>query len=219
MQKLMDIKGYWDFSGNYSFVDSRMWEGKILLDENGWFEGIANDPHLEYTGDKFIFGIYHPEKVIELIKVSPEEISDPFIFRGKRDVKGYDGKLSILRMFGEQRCGVCHIITQYAEDRKQDINELDLESEKEELLKRIEAFKENDDYWKLYNNTYAIREQLSEITLRNYEGKTFSNEESEILIKGTKNITDDVEKNIMDNVKQYVKKLNDSLPPVDAENK
>ena len=68
MEKLNDIAGYWDMSGNYKFNDTNMWEGKILLDESGWFEGIVKDPNSAYTGPRLVFGIYHPEKIIELIE-------------------------------------------------------------------------------------------------------------------------------------------------------
>lgn len=62
-----------------------------------------------------VFGIYHPTKVIELLKVSPLKVSDPFIFRGKRDAKGYDGEFSAIGLFGEMPVGVSHIITQDVE--------------------------------------------------------------------------------------------------------
>ena len=56
MAKLMDIKGYWDMSYGYDFNDNDMWEGKILLDDDGWFEGTVVDPNSSYTEDRFIFG-------------------------------------------------------------------------------------------------------------------------------------------------------------------
>ena len=57
MTKLMDIKGYWNMSGSFEFNDNDMWEGKILLDEDGWFEGIVVDPNSSYTEDRCIFGV------------------------------------------------------------------------------------------------------------------------------------------------------------------
>ena len=59
MAKLMDIKGYWDMSGSFNFNDNDMWEGKILLNDDGWFEGIVVDPNSSYTEDRFIFGVYY----------------------------------------------------------------------------------------------------------------------------------------------------------------
>ena len=70
MSKLVDIKGYWNMSGGYDFNDNDMWEGKLLLEDDGWFEGIVNDPTSPYTGDRMVFGIYHPTKIIELLNIN-----------------------------------------------------------------------------------------------------------------------------------------------------
>ena len=96
VSKLVDIKGYWNMSIGYSFNDNGMWEGKLLLEDDGWFEGIVNDLTSPYTGDRMIFGIYHPTKIIELFKVSPANVSDPFVFRGQRTTIGYEGYFSVL---------------------------------------------------------------------------------------------------------------------------
>ena len=189
MKKLMDIKGYWNFAGDYSFNDNEMWEGKILLDEDGWFEGIANDPNSGYTKDRLIFGVYHPGKIIELVKVSPKVVSDPFVFRGKRDAKGYDGKLSLIRIFGEMDCGVCHIITQYAEDEKN--NDRNIEEEIKDLL---------------YNYSYNMKDALSEVALRQYEKRPFSPEEAQKIIEKTQPVEEKVVTSTLDGIKKLIKK-------------
>ena len=68
-------------SGGHDFNDTDMWEGKLLLEDDCWLVGIVNDSSSPYTGDRFVFGINHPTKVIELLKVSPSKVSDPFVFR------------------------------------------------------------------------------------------------------------------------------------------
>lgn len=219
MGKLIDIKGYWNMSGNYDFNDNDMWEGKIILEDDGWFEGIVQDPHSPYTGDRMVFGIYHPTKVIELLKVAPMEVSAPFIFRGIRDAKGYDGKFSTIDLFGEMPVGVSHIITQNVEhlieigdSREKDRN---VELEKEDLLKRLEAFKEVDSFKDLYENTLAIRTQMSEIILRNYMGVAFSKEEKKTIISEVQPINDRVEKATVEEVKKLLKtelKKNEEFP-------
>ena len=150
MSKLVDIKGYWNMSGGYDFNDTDMWEGKLLLEDDGWFEGIVNDPSSPYTGDRFVFGIYHPAKIIELLKVSPSNVSDPFVFRGQRDAKGYDGDFSVLGFFGEQYCGVSHLITQHVDYLKEknypEVVDRDTESEKAELAKRYQTYCEQFDF-------------------------------------------------------------------------
>jgi len=39
-------------------------EGQILLQDDGWFEGIVVDPSSSYTEDRFIFDVYYLEKVV-----------------------------------------------------------------------------------------------------------------------------------------------------------
>lgn len=209
MGKLNDIKGYWDMNYNYNFNDADMWEGRIILEDDGWFEGIVCDPASPYTGDRMVFGIYHPTKVIELLKVSPAEVSDPFIFRGKRDAKGYDGEFSVLGFFGEMSCGVSHIITRdvalFQEHGDSEVAGRDVEAETSELLQRIEAFKSNSDFRELYENTLAMRKSMSEIILRNHEGRKFTQEESESIMEECQPINDRVAESQREDIKRLVK--------------
>ena len=171
MNKLVEIKGFWNMSGDYDFNEKDMWEGKLLLEEDGWFEGIVTDPRSPYTGDRMIFGILHPDKIIELIKVSPTNVSDPFVFRGQKYVNGYDGEFSAIGLFDEQYCGVFHIITKEVE--------LKDENDKEELLSRIAKFKDNGFYSMLYENTLRIRDRLSKYVLGKYIGEDNQEKDSE----------------------------------------
>ncbi len=220
MSKLVDIKGYWNDSYENDFTDNDMWEGKLLLEDDGWFEGIVNDPTSPYTGDRMVFGIYHPTKIIELLKVSPANVSDPFVFRGQRDAKGYEGDFSELGFFGEQYCGVSHLITQHVDYLKEnnypEVANRDIEAEKEELAKRIATFKQNDDFAELYENTSGIRSNLSEYVLRKYNGETFTKEQVEAFLEP---VSDKVEEATNNAVKKLVKEMkptnydnNDELP-------
>ena len=208
MSKLVDIKGYWNMSGGYDFNDNDMWEGKLLLEDDGWFEGIVNDPTSPYTGDRMVFGIYHPTKIIELLKVSPANVSDPFVFRGQRDAKGYDGDFSVLGWFGELRCGVSHLITQHVDYLKEknypEVANRDTEAEKEELAKRIASFKQNDDFAELYENTLGMRSNLSEYVLRKYNGETFTREQIEAFLEP---VSDRVEEDTRNAVKKLVRNM------------
>lgn len=208
MSKLVDIKGYWNMSGGYDFNDNDMWEGKLLLEDDGWFEGIVNDPTSPYTGDRMVFGIYHPTKIIELLKVAPANVSDPFVFRGQRDAKGYEGDFSVLGFFGEQYCGVSHLITQHVDYLKEknypEVADRDTEAEKEELAKRIATFKQNDDFVELYENTVGMRSNLSEYVLRKYNGETFTKEQVESFLEP---VSDKVEEATNNAVKKLVKEM------------
>lgn len=190
MGKLNDIKGYWDASYTYDFNDNDMWEGKILLEDDGWFEGIVVDPYSSYTEDRFIFGVYHPEKVIELFKFTPTSISSPFVFHGKRDAKGYDGEFEIIGLFGPTPYGVSHIITQDAEVVRGNVD-----AEVEELKAKIQRYKDSimDEVGKsFYDNSIAMRNSMCQIILRNYEGRGFTAEETQKIMEECQPVNDRV---------------------------
>ena len=172
MAKLNDIKGYWDMSYGYNFNDNDMWEGKILLEDDGWFEGIVIDPNSSYTEDRFIFGVYHSDRVIELFKFTPINVSSPFVFHGKRNVDGYDGKFETIGLLGTEPCGVSHIITQDAEAARGNVD-----SEVLDLEMRIQRYKDSvmDDIGReFYNNSIAMRNSMCKIILRSYQGRGFT---------------------------------------------
>ena len=209
MAKLMDIKGYWDMSYGYDFNDNDMWEGKILLDDDGWFEGIVVDPNSSYTEDRFIFGVYHPEKAIEFFKFTPINVSASFVFHGKRDAKGYDGKFEAIGLFGAMPCGVSHIITQYAESVRENT-----EAETNELEKRIQRYKQSimDETGKeFYDNSIAMRNSMCQIILRNYEGREFTSEETQQIMEECQPVNDRVMNATEEEAKRLVKKMPKNL--------
>lgn len=169
MTKLIDIKGYWDMSIIYNFNERNMWEGQILLQEDGWFEGIAINSNGTYKDDRFIFGVYHPEKDIELFKFTPISVSSPFVYHGKRDVKGYDGRFETIGAVTVP-CGNSHIITQYAEDVRKNIEE-----ETKLLESRIERYKSSimDEFGqKYYNNIITKRSSMTKQVIMSEEEPT-----------------------------------------------
>lgn len=116
MSKLFDIKGYYDSSYEYQFNDRNMWEGKILVEDDGWFLGIVKDPSsMSYTDDRFVFGVYYPGKVIRLFKWTPTSYSSPFVFHGKKSDDGYQGEFEVIELYGSMPFGVSRIITQEAD--------------------------------------------------------------------------------------------------------
>lgn len=205
MSKLNDIKGYWDMSYGYDFNDNDMWEGKILLEEDGWFEGIVVDPNSSYKEDRFIFGVYHPTKVIELFKFTPIDVSAPFVFHGNRDAKGYDGQFETIGLFGSMPCGVSHIITQDAEVMRGNV-----ETEVEELKSKIQKYKNNtmDEVGKsFYDNSIAMRNSMCQIILRNYEGRGFTKEESQEIMEECQPVNNRVMQATEEEAKKLVKRM------------
>ena len=205
MAKLNDIKGYWDMSYGYNFNDNDMWEGKILLEDDGWFEGIVVDPSSSYTEDRFIFGVYHPTKVIELFKFTPIEVSAPFVFHGNRDAKGYEGQFEAIGLFGATPCGVSHIITQDAE-----LNRGNVDLEVQELQSKIKRYKDTimDETGKsFYDNSIAMRSSMCQIILRNYEGRGFTAEESQKIMEECQPVNDRVAQATEEEAKRLVKTM------------
>ena len=90
MTEIHRIKCSWNSNGEMEFAPFDTWEGKILLEEDGWFEGIVRD-----YGDKkdsFVFGVFKQDKGIELHKIGPMGIDKPVLFHGIRKMNGsYEG--------------------------------------------------------------------------------------------------------------------------------
>ncbi len=162
MKKLMDIKGFWNMSDNWELNDQDMWEGNILLEDDGWFEGIVTEPYSSYQKDQFVFGIYYPTKIIELFKIVPTHIGKLLVFRGIRDAKGYDGYFKPI-LFGTAPYGRTHIITQYREN---------IETEIQNVEDKIEKYKNNlmdEADKKFYENIISTKINMKETILRKYQ--------------------------------------------------
>ena len=201
MAKLMDIKGYWNMSSGYNFNNKDMWEGKILLNEDGWFEGIAVDPSSSYSEDRFIFGVYHPEKIIELYKFTPINVSAPFVFHGKRNDNCYDGEFEMIHLFGTVPCGKSRIVTQIVDSVRENIEE-----DTNRLEKRINRYKQGimDEIGKeFYDNSISIRNAMCKIILGNYEGREYTSEEIQQLMDECQMVND----RVMSATEEHAKKL------------
>lgn len=162
MTKLMDIKGYWNTSDDWNFDEKDMYEGQILLDEDGWFEGIVNNPYSDYKLDRFVFGAYFEGKVIFLNKLTPLEGSTPFIFSGDYNDGYYWGEFDYLGLAGNYRCGNMQMASREVEHN--------LESQKQELVVKLENFKKgmNKYFAEMYQNMLAVRKEFTEEVLEMY---------------------------------------------------
>lgn len=205
MSKLVDIKGFVSSSDGDDF-NRNLWVGKLLLEDDGWFEGIITEPYCSYTDDIMIFGIYHPSRIIELIETYQEYICDPLVYRCQRNDKGYDGDISIIGFLGERHVEDSRITTQHVEYLKEkndpEFVNRDIEKEKEELLNRINAFKQNGDYAELYENTKGMRSNLSEYVLRKYKGEVFTKSQIESFLEP---VRDKVEEDTNNAIKKMIK--------------
>lgn len=129
---LNSIKGYWNSECLFDFSDDDMYEGKFLVEDDGWLEGIVT---FSDGVDKFIFGTYCPGESVRLFYISSDYVNHPVMFYGTNDVEGYDGKLEMIDGSEFVHCGVSHVLVSNLEN----IDRVD--TEKNRLLFRVQNFK------------------------------------------------------------------------------
>lgn len=129
---LNSIKRYWNSECLFDFSDDDMYEGKFLVEDDGWFEGIVT---FSNGTDKFVFGTYCPGESIKLFYISSDYVNHPVMFYGTNDVEGYDGKLEMIDGSEFVHCGVSHVLVSSLEN----IDRVD--TEKSRLLFRVQNFK------------------------------------------------------------------------------
>ena len=210
MAKLMDIKCYWNVFDDHIFNDSNMWEGKIILNDDGWFEGIVFDKHASYTGGIFVFGVYHLGKVIHLFKLQPSNPEIPILFHGKKDKNGYNGEFRAIDIYEQSVYGVSRIITQSAEQVRDNTYQ-----EMQKLYSSIEECKNNciDIIGKLFYDSYLeVRNSLCKIVLKDYEGKEFTDDEIQRFIEEYELDNEGVDKPTVEEVKVLANTMIDSTP-------
>ncbi len=223
MSKLVDIKGYWNefYIKDYmnkscenDFNDNDMWEGKLLLEDDGWFEGIVVDPFSSYIENRFVFGIYFPDKVFKLYKFTPMSISNPFVFHAKKDCEGYNGMFEIIGSLGSLPYGRCRILTSHIDVKNNPVEQMAIEEDKRKLQEKIQAYKDNimDDVGReFYENAIAQRSSLCKIILANYEGREFTTEEMQQIMEECQPVNERIMKATEEEAKRLVKEMPENL--------
>ena len=208
---MIDIKAHWVMGNDHHFNKDDMWEGQFILESDGWFEGIVIDPLSPYLNDRFVFGVYTPDKNIHLLKVTPSDISDPFVFRGKKTDEGYDGKFAAIDEFGEFTLGSSLIVTKKSEKQSY-----------KEILSRINAWKAmmvGDQNSFLYENIVKMRDEMIRILKRDQQEDPFTYEEIEdiekiwepIIEEQSAQMADEFTKRLIKTYKEF-KDEDDDLP-------
>jgi len=145
MEKLLKLTGRWNIQNK-----SDIWEGLAILTDDGWFEGIAVDPNSFYKGDRLIFGCYLQSKRVELLKLTPMNVSHPLVFRvwGKENNK-YEGTINVAGILSENEIGTVTII----------IEELP-ETDMTDLKTKLQLLKDtmDDNSKSFYYNTITMKE-------------------------------------------------------------
>lgn len=104
MGKLIEVLGNWDGQGQ-----SGDWKGRAIIYDDDWFEGTVVDSNSPYVKDRLIFGVYLPESRIELLKHTPPDISDPFVFRFFFKDGKWEGPFYVISYSGEHEFGMSTI--------------------------------------------------------------------------------------------------------------
>ncbi len=93
--------------------------GRILVNEDGWFEGIAQNTAYEFQKEKLLFGSYVSDQKISLFLLhSKGQIK----YEAKKTTKGYKGKILILEVLGEIPYGECQIYLCPSEQIREPLN-------------------------------------------------------------------------------------------------
>ena len=186
MSKLYNIKGYWDMTGE-GFDENKTWEGQLLLEDDHWFEGIVVDKGSEGT-DRFVFGCFDPYKGIELHKLVPLTLSDPIVFHGRDKGDGIKGTFDDIVLEGSIEIGKFKF-------EFSDASSENCDDEVAKLQDRIKVFKDTTlktSAEDLYNNTLRTRHAFCVITMGNFYGKIFTQEERYALERELSPVTEEI---------------------------
>lgn len=145
MERYFELTGYWNLVGEYNFTEQRKWQGQIVLNEDGWFEGIAHDLDSSKNTYRMIFGRYNEEDGIYLYKMAPRTLCEPQIISGTKTKDGLDGEIIALSFRGATSIGVSRIITK----------EIDKEEIPDDFYEQIEEAKERTESTEFYNLLYS----------------------------------------------------------------
>lgn len=143
--------------------------GYILIDEDGWTEGIIKSKNSEGPTKRFVFGIFHRPHIIELYSVDNNNPSEVHKFYGARTFyldKFYKGQSSIVQDSVEYNSKECDISAVLIEKDPRD-----LDTEKDDFIDRFKKWKQQEVTGKvkeLYTSYLADKQALSDALIQKY---------------------------------------------------
>ena len=179
MPILYNVRGYWRENRGTNFKSKDYWDGKMLLQDDGWFEGIAHDPESSYTGDRFIFGVCHETDIMEIYKFCPLAIASPFVYSISRRDDALRGDVFWLRDQHLYPFGDALISRSQVDPERVDVN-----SEIKELEESIEEYKDeklDEPLQVCYDRIKELKDCIIKLRVIREKGHLISFEDSKEL--------------------------------------
>ncbi len=162
----------------FGYDHQRLFKGRLLLDENGWVEGITESLEKEEDDEKrFVFGTFYPGKVMELFELPLKGNATTLNFHMENHGIDYKGEVLTMEQPSTQLYGLCTVIVRIPELEVNDIFE-----EVEKLELEIEEMKNNMDVYgqafyqgfienknrmmKVVEDSYRVRSDIKELLKR-----------------------------------------------------
>lgn len=169
MDKLYEIKIYFDRNGTNDYTEKDQEKGQFILQEDGWFEGLIKDPYQENASSHFIFGAYFPDEEIELYEIDSQNFHT---LRYKSQTKKgfYEGKITMETLTTSKKYAEFLISTEEIEEEKN-------------LKNSTEILKSQIDSWKQDSNSnayiwYLARRRSKKSFLANFRENLLDQEQS-----------------------------------------
>lgn len=145
------------------YEDENTWSGKIIVEEDGWFEGIIREK-TEEDVDIFVFGIYLPESKIEVHTISPYIDRRATVYYGRKSLDTFFGRYEIEDEIFSYQIGEAIV-------KATEIDDAYFLCTAKELGNRIEDFKEctlsKSSKLPNYQKLRAFRDKAYKINFKN----------------------------------------------------
>lgn len=160
MKSINEINGY-----IYGFDNQKLFKGKLLLDADGWIEGIISPNDDSNDEKQFVFGFFYPEKVIELFGLSLMNNYTALNFHTEKCADYYNGEVLIVNEDKQQPYGLCNMVIQ-----KPKLDSEDTLCESGKLEYQIEEFKKNMDLYAttFYNEAIQNKARIIKVVVDTY---------------------------------------------------
>lgn len=151
----------------YGCHHQRIFNMKLLLDDKGWVEGFIDSFNNEKGEERrFVFGVFYPEKVIELFKLPLNGNNIPLNLHLEKCSINYKGQVLKMSEPNEELYGLCSLIIQGPE-----LDSENTHSEIEDLKRKIEEWKDSmDPYGKaFYYEAFQNRSRIMKVVANSYK--------------------------------------------------